>query len=110
VRDYIHVADLADAHVRALHYLLRGGASIALNLGTGKGHSVREVIGVAEDVTGRRVPHRIVSRRAGDPAILVADPFLAGKVLAWHPQYSDLGCIVRSAWKWHSKYSREGPV
>jgi UDP-glucose-4-epimerase GalE len=104
VRDYIHVADLADAHVRALDYLQRGGASIVLNLGTGTGHSVREVIRAAEEVTGRRVPHTIVSRRAGDPAILVADPSLACKVLAWHSQHSDLGCIVRSAWKWHSEY------
>jgi len=110
VRDYIHVADLADAHVKALDYLQRGGASSALNLGTGTGHSVREVIGVAEEVTGRRVPHTIVSRRAGDPAILVADPSLAGKVLAWHPQYSDLGCIVRSAWKWRSEYLRKQAV
>ena len=110
VRDYVHVADLADAHVKALDYLQRGGTSIALNLGTGKGHSVREVIGVAEEVTGRKVPHSIVSRRAGDPAILVADSRLAGKVLAWHPRYSDMSCIVRSAWKWHSKYFRERPV
>jgi UDP-arabinose 4-epimerase len=107
VRDYIHVADLADAHVKALDYLLGGGASIAMNLGTGQGHSVKKVISVAEDVTGRKVPHRIVSRREGDPAILVADPSLAGKVLDWHPQHSDLDCIIRSAWKWYSEYSRK---
>jgi UDP-glucose-4-epimerase GalE len=107
VRDYIHVADLADAHVRSLEYLLDGGASIAMNLGTGQGQSVKEVIGVAETVTGRKVPHSIVSRREGDPAILVADPSRAGKVLDWHPQYSDLECVIRSAWKWHSEYSSE---
>ncbi len=78
VRDYIHVADLADAHVKALDYLIDGGASIAMNLGTGQGHSVKEVISVAEAVTGRKVPHSIVGRREGDPAILVADPALAG--------------------------------
>ena len=110
VRDYIHVADLADAHVRALDYLLSGGASVAMNLGTGNGHSVREVIGVAEHVAGRKVPHRIVPRRVGDPPILVADPSSAARVLAWRPQYSDLDCIIRSAWKWHSEYSKVRPV
>jgi UDP-arabinose 4-epimerase len=106
VRDYIHVADLADVHVKALDYLFDGGASIAMNLGTGQGHSVKEVISVAENVTGRKVPHSIVGRREGDPAILVADPALAGKVLDWHPQHSDLDCIIRSAWKWYSEDSR----
>jgi UDP-arabinose 4-epimerase len=110
VRDYIHVADLADAHVKALDYLLGGGASVAMNLGTGQGHSVKEVIGAAETVTGRKVPHTTVSRRAGDPAILVADASFAGKVLDWHPQRSDLDCIIRSAWKWHSEYSRQVAV
>jgi UDP-glucose-4-epimerase GalE len=106
VRDYIHVADLADAHVKALDYLFDGGASIAMNLGTGQGHSVMEVISVAEGVTGRKVPHSIAGRREGDPAILVADPALACKVLDWHPQHSDLDCIIRSAWKWYSEHSR----
>jgi len=103
VRDYIHVSDLAEAHVRALDYLMKGGMSIALNLGTGDGHSVRQVIDVVEQVTSRKVPHRVAPRRAGDPAVLVADPSLAGKVLAWHPQHSRLESIVGSAWKWHSK-------
>jgi UDP-glucose 4-epimerase len=110
VRDYIHVADLADAHVKALDYLSDGGASIAMNLGTGQGHSVKEVISVAEDVTGRKAPHSIVGRREGDPAILVADPALAGKVLDWHPQHSDLDCIIRSAWKFYSDDSRALPA
>ena len=101
VRDYIHVADLADAHVKAMKYLLGGGASIALNLGTGEGHSIMEVIQAAEEVTGRAVPHRISPRRSGDPAVLIADTTLAGKVLGWHPQHSDLDSILRTAWKWH---------
>ncbi len=107
VRDYIHVADLADAHVKALDYLLGGGASVAMNLGTGQGHSVKEVIRAAEAVTGRKVPHSMVSRREGDPATLIADPSLAGRVLDWHPQHSDLDSIIRSAWEWHSEYSRQ---
>jgi UDP-arabinose 4-epimerase len=103
VRDYIHVSDLADAHVLALDYLIDGGKSIALNLGTGVGQSVKQVIGVVEQVTGRKVAYRVAPRRAGDPAVLVADPSLAGKVLGWHPQCSRLESIVSSAWKWHSK-------
>lgn len=102
VRDYIHVSDLAEAHVRALNYLMTGGDSIALNLGTGEGHSVRRVIAVVEDVTGCKVQFRRSSRRTGDPAILVADPSLAAKVLGWRPQHSGLENIVRTAWNWHS--------
>jgi UDP-glucose-4-epimerase GalE len=101
VRDYIHVTDLAEAHVRTLHYLMKGGASITLNLGTGNGYSIRQVIGTVEQVTGRKVLYRVAGRRAGDPAVLVADPSLAGKVLAWHLRFSDLESIVSSAWKWH---------
>jgi UDP-glucose-4-epimerase GalE len=103
VRDYIHVSDLADAHVRALNYLMKGGESIALNLGTGEGHSVRQVIAVVEKVTGKKIQLRISSRRAGDPAILVADPSLAAKLLGWHPQHSSLENIVSTAWRWHSR-------
>jgi UDP-arabinose 4-epimerase len=103
VRDYIHVSDLADAHVLALDYLMDGGKSIALNLGTGEGQSVKQVIGAVEQVTGRKVAYRVAPRRLGDPAVLVADPSLAGKALGWHPQHSRLESIVSSAWKWHSK-------
>jgi UDP-glucose-4-epimerase GalE len=106
VRDYIHVADLADAHVKALDYLIGGGPSIAMNLGTGKGHSVKEVIAVAQKVTGLPVAHRISPRREGDPAMLVADASLAANVLDWHPQYSDLDSIIHTAWKWHSEHSK----
>lgn len=102
VRDYIHVSDLADAHVRALDYLFGCGASIALNLGTGEGYTVREVIQAVQAVTGRDVPHRIAPRRPGDPPVLVADPGLATRVLGWHPQYSALDTIVRTAWSWRS--------
>ncbi len=109
VRDYIHVSDLADAHVCALDYLIAGGPSISLNLGTGKGHSVREVISVVERITGRQVPYRIAQRRAGDPAVLVADPSLAADVLKWCPSRSGLEQIVSSAWKWHSAELRGQP-
>jgi UDP-arabinose 4-epimerase len=105
VRDFIHVSDLAEAHVRALDYLLEGGKSITLNLGTGEGSSVGQVISMVEQVTGRRVSYRAAPRRAGDPAVLVADPSLARKVLAWHPTHSGLESIIRSAWKWHSQES-----
>jgi UDP-glucose-4-epimerase GalE len=103
VRDYIHVQDLADAHVRALGYLLKGGASVALNLGTGEGRTVREVIDAAERVTGRKVPRREVARRPGDPPALVADPARAHEALGWRPAMSDLDSILRTAWSWHQK-------
>jgi UDP-glucose-4-epimerase GalE len=103
IRDYIHVQDLADAHVKAIDYLMRGGDSIALNLGTGQGHSVREVIAAAERVTGRRIPRREVGRRAGDPPALVADPRRAKDVLGWRPVMSDLDSIIKTAWAWHCR-------
>lgn len=101
-RDYIHVVDLADAHVRALEYLANGGESTELNLGTGVGHSVREVVAGVGKLCDGRVPFKDAPRRAGDPAVLVADPARARKVLDWHPKYSDLDTIIQSAWKWHS--------
>jgi UDP-arabinose 4-epimerase len=100
-RDYVHVTDLADAHVRALGYLICGGASIALNLGAGEDHTVREVIGAAERIIGRTVPCRVAPRRAGDPAVLVADAGLAKSVLKWQPAHSALDTIINTAWKWH---------
>jgi UDP-glucose-4-epimerase GalE len=102
IRDYIHVTDLADAHVRALEHLKAGGESLALNLGTGKGHSVRELISTVEKIGGRPVPFQNAPRRAGDPPSLVADPARAAKVLGWKPRHSDLATIIESAWKWHS--------
>jgi UDP-glucose-4-epimerase GalE len=101
VRDYIHVTDLAEAHVRALDYLLAGGESVAVNLGTGNGHTVREVIAAIERVTGRPVPRREVGRREGDPPALVADPSRAAQLFGWRARHSDLDTIVRTAWDWH---------
>jgi UDP-arabinose 4-epimerase len=98
IRDYIHVMDLADAHVRALQYLLEGGPSTAFNLGTGKGHSVREVIAAVEQVGGLKVPAEEAPRRAGDPPALVADPTKARTVLGWEASYTDIHRIVETAW------------
>jgi UDP-arabinose 4-epimerase len=103
VRDYIHVTDLADAHVRALEYLANGGESRALNLGTGHGYSVREVIDAAGKISLHPVPFREGPRRAGDPPVLVADARHAGTTLGWIPQHSELETIMRDAWNWHSK-------
>lgn len=102
VRDYIHVTDLADAHVRALEYLAGGGATTELNLGTGVGHSVREVVAGVGKLCGGQVPAKDAPRRAGDPPVLVADPTRARQVLDWRPRCSDLDTIIQSAWKWHS--------
>lgn len=101
VRDYIHVTDLADAHVCALSYLLQGGSTTRFNLGTGAGYSVKEIVTAARAVTHR--PIHVVSgaRRPGDPATLVADPSQANQKLGWHPQYSQLETILGTAWKWH---------
>jgi UDP-glucose-4-epimerase GalE len=98
VRDYIHVNDLADAHVLGMEYL-ENGASAKLNLGTGRGYSVREVISTIERITGRKVPTQMAPRRPGDPAELVADPSQAEKVLSWKAKYS-LDQIVATAWTW----------
>jgi UDP-glucose-4-epimerase GalE len=103
IRDYIHVTDLADAHVKAIQYLERGGETTAINLGTGEGHTVKEVIEAVERVTGRKVPRREVGRRAGDPPSLVADASRAGAVLSWRPRMSDLDSIVGTAWNWHRR-------
>lgn len=103
IRDYIHVCDLADAHVRALEYLRRGGATAAVNLGTGKGHSVREIIRAVEETTGRTVPVRESPRRQGDPAALVAAPTRAGELLDWQPTQSSLRDIVETAHAWFAR-------
>src|SRR5215469_2532814 len=102
VRDYIHVCDLAEAHVRALAYLEKDGESTAVNLGTGTGHSVREVLGAIQKVSGRRVPVRVRERRPGDPPILVARAAKARKLLAWKPRFTGLEEIIETAWRWHS--------
>jgi UDP-glucose-4-epimerase GalE len=100
VRDYIHVVDLANAHVAALKYLLDGGTTTSLNLGTGTGHSVQEVISAIAEVTTKQVPANKHPRRAGDPPALVADSRRAQKLLNWKPRHSDLKTIVRTAWTW----------
>jgi UDP-glucose-4-epimerase GalE len=102
VRDYIHVVDLAAAHVAALRHLVEGGASAAVNLGTGRGASVREVIDAVEVVAGRRVTVKEAPRRAGDPPVLVADPSRAEALLKWRAK-ADLTKIVEDAWRWHKK-------
>ena len=102
IRDYIHVSDLAEAHVLGLEYLEQG-SSTALNLGTGQGHSVSEVISAIEKVTGKKVPAKLAARRPGDPARLVADASRAEKLLRWKAQRS-LEEIVSSAWKWSQKH------
>ncbi len=103
VRDYIHVCDLADAHLRAMDYLASGGASVTLNCGYGHGYSVREVIQTVEKVTGKPLPVRYAPRRAGDPPELVADPTALRKAFAWSPQFDDLTRIVETSMVWERK-------
>jgi UDP-arabinose 4-epimerase len=103
LRDYVHVSDLARAHVLALQYLLDRGESIAVNLGTGAGISVRQVIEAVQRITGLDVPVRDAPRRPGDPPVLVADPKLAREVLGWTSERSDLATIIADAWRWHSR-------
>lgn len=102
MRDYIHVLDLADAHVRALDYLLDGGETVALNLGTGTGTTVKELVDAIAAVTGRDFPVELDERRPGDSTALVADNEKARQVLGWEPS-RDLRTIVQSAWNWHSR-------
>ena len=103
IRDYVHVSDLAEAHVAALKHLLSGRESLAVNLGTGRGASVREVIAAVERVSGCAVKCTLGPRRPGDPPQLVADPAEAEKLLGWRPSLSALDNIVRSAWDWHRR-------
>ena len=106
VRDYIHVVDLADAHLRALDRLGAGTASQAINLGTGRGHSVREVIDTVTGVSGKTAPFDVSPRRPGDPPELIADPSRARDVLGWTPRYAALATIVEHAWTWHNRQGR----
>ena len=101
VRDYIHVSDLAAAHLAALDHLIGGGASASFNVGTGKGQTVMEVLRAVEQVTGRRVPYKIAPRRDGDPTELVADSTKLQKTLGWEPQRSGIEEIVRDAWAYY---------
>lgn len=108
VRDYIHVCDLADAHVAALRYLENGGQTDAFNLGTGSGNSVREVLDAVARATGKTPRFRLAPRRAGDPPTLVADPSCANRVLGFAPSWKDLDGIVCSAWEWHRAPGKRG--
>jgi UDP-glucose 4-epimerase len=104
IRDYIHVSDLADAHLLALERLRGGGDSAVYNLGSGRGYSVRQVVDIARRVTGHPIPVRIEPRRAGDPAVLVASSERARRELGWSPCRDNLEAIVSSAWRWHSAH------
>jgi len=105
IRDYIHVDDLGPAHIAALERL-EPGSELKLNLGTGAGASVMEVIEAARRVTGHKIPHRVVERRPGDPPMLVADASLARKTLGWTPKHVGIEPIVASAWQWHKAHPR----
>lgn len=106
IRDYVHVADLAQAHVKALEYCASGGSSAAVNLGTGKGLSVLEIIEAARVHLGKDVPYVTGPKRVGDPPALAADASLARNLLGWEPQYSDAATILISAWRWHERDRR----
>jgi len=101
IRDYIHVTDLAQAHILAVEYLMRGNESNIFNLGNGIGFTVKEVIETARKVTGDPIKTEMVPRRAGDPAVLIASSEKAKNILGWKPEYADLEVIIASAWEWH---------
>lgn len=103
VRDYVHVCDLATAHVMALRYLDHSVGAHVFNLGNGHGATVREVIDLARSVTGCNIPVRVEGRRPGDPAVLLADPTRARQVLGWKPSLSSLDAMISSAWNWHQR-------
>jgi UDP-glucose 4-epimerase len=103
IRDYIHVGDLAEAHILAVEHLLKGGASDVFNVGTGSGCSVKEVLSAVERVTGKKAPHTIGPRREGDPPSLVADSTKLQKTLGWKPERAELDGIVRDAWEFAQK-------
>ena len=100
IRDYIHVTDLAEAHLLALEYLRSGGKSDVFNLGNGTGYSVKEVIDTAREVTGREIQAKEVQRRPGDPPVLIAASEKARETLGWHPKFENLADIIETAWKW----------
>jgi len=104
IRDYIHVVDIAEAHLRAIRYLADGGDSATLNLGTGHGNSVRQVIRTVEEVTGLRVPTEDSPRRAGDPPVLIAAADEARRVLGWTRQFEQLSEMIETAWEWRQRF------
>lgn len=107
IRDYIHVNDLADAHIKALEYLQGGGSSDVFNLGNSQGFSVKEVIKTASEVTGKEIKVDEVDRRPGDPPVLVGSSDKAREILNWHPKYPNLSSIVETAWKWYQKKNKD---
>jgi UDP-glucose 4-epimerase len=107
IRDYIHVDDLASAHLLALEYLLKDRPSRAFNLGSGRGYSIRQVVKMVEQVSKRNVSCRDAERRPGDPPVLVAENRAAADILGWTPRKSSLREIVESAWLWHSKTAEQ---
>jgi len=109
IRDYVHVLDLADAHIQALQYLRGGGAPRAFNLGNGQGHSVLQIVNAAREITGRSIDVRMAPRRAGDSTRLVGDATLAREVLGWNPAYADIRDILATAWAWHQKEAEQPP-
>lgn len=104
VRDYIHVSDLASAHILTLEALMQGGASRRYNLGNGNGFSVKEVIEAARKVTGHAIPAKVVARRAGDPATLIASSDTIRRELGWQPKFTTMESILASAWNWHQHH------
>ncbi|MBT2733084.1 UDP-glucose 4-epimerase GalE [Carnobacterium sp. ISL-102] len=101
IRDYVHVVDLVEAHILALDYLKAGNQSAVFNLGSSTGFSVKEILDTARDITGKEIPAKVVSRRAGDPSTLIASSEKAKMILGWKPQYTDIKKIIASAWNWH---------
>ena len=106
IRDYIHVTDLADAHLLALEYLTRGGASVVFNLGNGNGFSVKEVIASTSKIAGCDIESVASDRRPGDPPILIGSSEKAKKILGWNPEFYDLDTIIETAWRWHCQTAR----
>jgi UDP-glucose 4-epimerase len=106
IRDYVHVTDLADAHAKATRALLDGAESTTLNLGTGRGWSVHELVATVRDVTGRKIPVLVGARRSGDPPVLIADASRAHHKLAWRPKYPDLSSQVMHAWSWRQGHCK----
>lgn len=104
IRDYIHVNDLAQAHLLALKQLFNGGSSGYFNLGNGEGHSVKEVINCAMEITGKTIPVQVAGKRPGDPAVLIGSSRRAIETLGWKPQFADLETIISTAWKWHKAH------
>jgi len=104
IRDFIHVTDLAQAHILALEYLGYTSKSDCYNLGTGKGYSVKEIIKISQEITGKSIPYQEIGRREGDPPALVADAKKIKEELGWEPKFSDIRIIIQTAWEWHSKH------